>query len=283
MAIINVTSDSFSGDGIADAADVATAAAQLATAAEQGGADIIDVGAMSTRPGASEIPVEVERDRIRVAIEGIMAATSLPVSVDTYRAEVAQSAVASGASIINSIWGISTPSGEPNGALIDVVASTGVGIVLTHNRPAVATHGPLGSHVAHAAYDNVVDDIVAVLSGQLASATDAGINRRQVIVDPGIGFGKTPAQSVDALRSIPRLKQELGLPVLVGASRKSTLGYLLGDPNRDRAAATIAVTALAAAARADIVRVHDVAPNVDAARVASLIARWDDEHSNLTR
>jgi dihydropteroate synthase len=250
MAVVNVSPDSFSGDGLATV-DEAVAQARLFAAA---GADIIDVGGQSTRPGFDELSVEAETGRVEPAITAIVEAVELPVSIDTYRAEVATAALQSGAHIVNDIWGF-----RRDPAMARLVAAWEV--------PAVVMHNQRGR-----TFNDVIGDIRAGLNESLALADDAGVERDRLIVDPGFGFGWTVPQNLEMLRRLSELR-ELGLPLLVGTSRKSTIGAVLDLPEGERMWGTAATVALAIAAGADIVRVHDVAEMAQVVRMADAVVR----------
>jgi dihydropteroate synthase len=273
MGIINVTPDSFSADGLAQP-DANLAAAALAQARRQAaeGADLLDVGGESTRPGARPVGLEEELRRVVPAIQAIGREVALPISVDTYHAEVAAAALDAGAQIVNDIWGLRTPEGGWNQALADLVAARGAPIVIMHNRRAHAATGTLGGHYPAVEYADLIGEIVAALRERVAYAEARGIRRDRIVVDPGIGFGKTPQQNLVLVRRLADFRA-LGLPLLVGASRKSFIGLPLGLPPQERDEGTAAVTALAVAAGADIVRVHNVQMNVRAARIADAICR----------
>ncbi len=264
MAIINATWDSFSGDGVGDDQDKIR---ELATEAQRSGADFIDVGGESTRPGAAPVSAADEINLIIPAIHTVRAASDLPISVDTYKAEVAREALDAGADIVNDVWGL-----RRDPAMASLVAEAGCALIVMHNRRAGATKGSIGGHYREVAYDDLVQDIVEDLEAGLALAVDAGIDTGKVVIDPGFGFGKSPAQNVELLSQLSQLRS-LGLPILVGVSRKSFIGYAMGDGDADRTAGAAAATALAIGAGADIIRVHDVRPMVQVARVADAIVR----------
>ena len=256
MGVINLAPDSFSGDGLAG--DV-TAAVEQARRMEADGADMLDVGAESTRPGSAPISASAEADRLLPALEAICRAVQIPVSVDTYKAAVARRAIAAGASLVNDVWGLLA-----DGAMARVIADAGVPAILMHNR-------------REAAYDDLVPDVMAGLRRIAAIARAAGIADRNVILDPGIGFGKTADHNLELLRRLPELR-ELGCPLLLGVSRKSTIGRVLGLPADDRVEGTAAAVAMSIAGGADIVRVHDVKQMVRVARMTDAIVRgWRPE------
>jgi dihydropteroate synthase len=258
MAIVNVTPDSFSGDGIAESRGaVAHAFVQWGA-----GADLLDVGGESTRPGHQPVDETIEIDRVVPVISELREhLPHAPISVDTYKPGVVRAAHAAGADIVNSVWG------APD-ALLDAVAELGMPLVVMHNQ-----HGT--------EYDgDVVDAVLAYLDDCATRAVLRGIAAERILLDPGIGFGKTADQNLSVLRSLDRLCG-LGFPTLIGASRKSTIGRLTGREPRDRVFGSVAVTALAVNAGIDVVRVHDVAAARDAVAVADAIVRdWrpDDWH-----
>ena len=264
MGILNVTSDSFSGDALG--ADVEAALRQAETMAEAG-ADILDVGGESTRPGASEVPLEEELRRVMPVVRALAERFELPISVDTTKAEVARRALGAGAAIVNDVWAMRRDPAMPG-----VVAEAGAWVVLMHNRRAPAAVDEVGGHYAEVTYARVVAEVVGWLAeaGRLAEA--AGVERRRIIVDPGLGFGKTYSQSLEVIRRLPELKS-LGLPILVGASRKSFTGRALRLAVDQRLETSLAAMVLCIAGGADIVRVHDVGPSVRAARMADEIVR----------
>lgn len=251
MAIVNVTPDSFSGDGTG--ADPERAAA-LARRFEAEGADIIDLGAESSRPGGEGVDAEEEMRRLLPALAAVRAATDLPVSVDTWRTETAEAALAAGADVINDIHGLRKDPG-----MAALVARTGV--------PAVAMHNQRGFEVT-----DVIGDIEAGFRASLAAVRDAGGEEGQLILDPGFGFGWTPEENLEMVRRLPELSA-LGLPLLIGMSRKSTLGAVLDAPVDQRLEATLGAVALAVAGGVDVVRVHDVKEVSRAVRVADAIVR----------
>jgi dihydropteroate synthase len=251
MGIINVTPDSFSADGVLG--DPA-AAVRLGRGMAEAGADILDVGGMSSRPGHEEISVEEELGRVMGVLPGLRAAVAVPISIDTYRLEVARAAIEAGAGIINDIWGLQR---EPR--LAEVAAETGSGLVLMHNQDGTD-------------YADLVPEIIESLRRSVSVAEAAGVARDDIVVDPGIGFGKTAEQNLEVLRRLAELKA-LGLPILLGTSRKSTIGKVLGLPVEDRLEGTAATVALGIAGGADIVRVHDVAPMLRVARMSDAVVR----------
>ncbi len=264
MGILNVTPDSFSGDGVGGDRDAAIARAMQFV---QDGADIIDIGGESTRPGAAFVPTEEERARVVPVIAALAPRLSVPISVDTSRASVAEAALAAGATMVNDVWAL-----HRDPALAGVVARSGAALILMHNRSATATVDRLGGHYDDVTYSDVVADVIAWLRESVAVATAAGIPRSKLIVDPGIGFGKTVGQNLTLMRRFAELRA-LGLPILAGTSRKSFIGLTLNLPVEDRLEGTAATIALAIAGGADLIRVHDVRAMTRVARMTDAITR----------
>ena len=256
MGIINVTPDSFSGDGVmARAVDPIAEAVRQAEQMAADGSDLIDIGGQSTRPGHRPIDPDEERRRVEPVVRAVRSALpQMPLSIDTVRADVARAALDAGADLINDVWGV-----DADADLLRLAAERGVPLVVMHNR-------------SEARYRNVVAEVLADLTRAIDRAVDAGIAWETLIVDPGIGFGKTPEQNLALLHDMATMAT-LGRPVLLGASRKSTIGKVLDLPADQRLEGTLATTALAAAAGVDIVRVHDVEPNRRVARMADAIVR----------
>ena len=270
MGILNVTPDSFSGDGLlagapATAPDgpagAVAAAVGMATAMAEAGADLLDIGGESTRPGHAAVTLEDELARVIPVIEAVRAALpAMPLSVDTTKPAVAAAAVDAGADLVNDVWGVADDD-----ALARLAAERGVPIVLMHNR-------------AEARYTTLLPEIVADLQRAIERALRAGVAWEDILVDPGFGFAKTAEHNLALLRDLGSLAI-LGRPILLGTSRKSTLGRVLDLPAGQRLEATLATTALAIASGVDIVRVHDVRENVRAARMADAVVRgaWPGE------
>ncbi|MEM8534424.1 MAG: dihydropteroate synthase [Chloroflexota bacterium] len=273
MGIINITPDSFSSDGLMqDHGDVVEQAVEQARRFVDEGVDILDVGGESTRPGAAAVTVEEELQRVVPAITAIVSEMAVPISVDTYHTEVATAALDAGAHMVNDIWGLRTADGEWNQPLATLVAERQVPIILMHNRRAQPTIGSLGGHYTDVAYQNLLTEILTGLCESIDYAQTCGIPRQAIIIDPGIGFGKTPEQNLALMRQLPEL-HSLGFPVLLGASRKSFIGLTLNLPTHERDEGTAATTVLAIQAGVDIVRVHNVQMNVRAARMTDAIVR----------
>ena len=259
MGVLNVTPDSFSGDGLGS--DVNTALSRASRFIEEG-VDIIDVGGESTRPsgiyeGVQEIQEEEEIRRVIPVIDAIKSRTNVLISVDTYKANVALAAVNAGASIVNDIWGMQR---DPD--MTSVISSTGCSVVLMHN-----TSNPN--------YSDVVHDTIFTLSEMVDRAVRSGVKEESILIDPGIGFGKTVKQNLEILRRLDEYKT-IGRPLLVGTSRKSTIGNVLDLPVDERLEGTAATVALAIAKGVDIVRVHDVKEMIRVSRMSDAIVRgWN--------
>jgi dihydropteroate synthase len=259
MGVVNVTPDSFSGDGLLartpTAADVTAEAVAQARRMVEEGADIVDVGGESTRPGHADVAADEEAARAVPVVAAIRTALpELPISIDTTKPSVARAAAAAGADLLNDVWAVA-----PDIGMVELAAELGLPIVLMHNRTAPR-------------YQNLVAEVIADLEGAIERARAAGVSRADIVVDPGFGFGKTALHNLEILRSLPALRV-LGRPILLGTSRKSTLGRVLHLPADQRLEATLATTALGIAWGADMVRVHDVRPNVRVARMTDAIVR----------
>lgn len=264
VGILNLTPDSFSGDGIGG--DVRRAVAQAAEFAEAG-ADILDVGGESTRPGAGTVSLQQELDRVLPAIEAIRREVDIPLSIDTYKAAAAHAAVRAGAAMVNDVWAL---NGDP--AMAETVAALDVPVVLMHNRRSQSRQSQLGGYYEDVPYRDVAQDVTTDLGKTVDRAASAGIAPDNIIVDPGIGFGKTPAQNIELMRKLGVLTR-LGQPVLIGTSRKSFIGLTLDLPVAERLEGTAATVAIAIAQGVDLVRVHDVASMVRVCRMTDAIVR----------
>ncbi|HPA45822.1 MAG TPA: dihydropteroate synthase [bacterium] len=257
MGVINVTPDSFSDGGRFLSAQEAIAHGRKLV---EEGADLLDIGGESSRPGSEPVSEEVEKQRVLPVIESLLD-RGVPLSVDTWKSGVADAACAAGASIINDIKAL---RGDPD--MPRIAAKHGSGVVLMHIRGTPATMQSLTD------YTDVIGEILDFLRASVEIAKQAGIREDAIAVDPGIGFGKTPDQNVLLLRELQQFR-DLGCPLLVGTSRKSFLGHYTGRPVEERLFATAGSVACAIANGADIVRVHDVAAMRDVARIADLIVR----------
>lgn len=256
MGIVNLTSDSFSGDGLST--DV-SAAVVHALAQIEAGADILDLGAESTRPGAPAVSAEDELARLRPVLHALRD-VSVPVSVDTSKPEVMRAALEWGAAMVNDVAALQAP-----GAL-DIVAASQASVCLMHmqGEPRTMQRDPV--------YADVVGEVMAFLEQRVAACLAAGIARERIVVDPGFGFGKTAEHNLTLLAHLRRLG-DLGLPVLAGLSRKSVLGAITGRPVKQRLAASVTAAVLAVERGAAIVRVHDVAATRDALAVLNAVRR----------
>ena len=259
MGVVNVTPDSFSGDGLGYDVD---GAVELALRMESDGADIIDIGGESTRrydnrPNAVPVSVEEELRRVLPVIERMSRSLAIPISVDTYKAEVARRCLESGAGLVNDVWGTRA---DPD--MMEVAAEYGAPIVLMHNQ--------IGSQ-----YADLIPDMIEALREAVDHALASGIPQENIIIDPGIGFGKVADQSLEIERRLAEFKV-IGQPILVGPSRKSHIGLVLGGlPPEERLEGTAATVALCIAGGADIIRVHDVKEMVRVSRVSdAILSGW---------
>jgi dihydropteroate synthase len=270
MGILNLTPDSFSGDGLLSAGRNREAVLEQARVFVEAGADILDVGGESTRPGAEAVSEKEERARVVPVVAALANTFSVPISIDTYKASVAEAALDAGAAIVNDVWGLRA---DPD--MAPLVAEHGVPVIIMHNRskPANAeVKERLGGRYIGVKYDDLLDDIKRELLASVQIALDAGVARSQIILDPGIGFGKTVEQNLELLNRGDEIR-ELGFPVLIGPSRKSFIGYALDLPPQQRMEGTAAAISIAISRGADIVRVHDVAPLVKVAKMTDAIVR----------
>ena len=257
MGIVNVTPDSFSDGGAHDSVEAAVAHGLRLV---EEGADLLDIGGESTRPGAQDVSVEEELRRVIPVIERLARETSLPISIDTSKPEVMRAAVDAGAGMINDVQGL-----RRDGAL-DMAATLGVPVVLMHMQ------GEPRSMQQAPTYDDVVADVHRFLAERIFAAEMAGIARKNIVVDPGFGFGKDTRHNLQLLAQLQRFT-ELGVPVLAGLSRKRTIGELTGrDDPRERVSGSVAAHLIAAQRGALLLRVHDVAATVDALKVWNALA-----------
>ena len=256
MGVVNVTPDSFSDGGRFLGRDAAVAQAERLVSE---GADLVDVGGESTRPGAPEVPANVEAQRVVPVIERLRERGCItPISVDTRKPEVARAALAAGANMVNDVSGLADP------ALREIVATSGCPAVLMHMR------GTPADMSSRAVYDDVVGEVERELGEALARATRAGVREDRIFLDPGLGFAKTAEQSLVLLAELPSLRR-LGRPLLVGPSRKSFIGEITGAGVKDRLPGTLAAVAACVLAGVEVIRVHDMAAARQAARVAAAI------------
>ena len=261
MGVVNITPDSFfdGGQHLCRAAALAHAQQLIAE-----GADILDIGGESTRPGAQPVSVQEELDRVLPVIEGLRGAampiSPIPISIDTRKPEVMQAAIAAGAQMVNDINALQ------DAAAMNAVAAGNAAVCLMHKQ------GDPQTMQAQPHYQNVVTEVSAFLRERIAAAESAGIQRKRIVIDPGFGFGKTLEHNLTLLRELKKLT-ELGVPVLAGLSRKSMLGALTGQDVAQRLPASIAAALIAVQHGAKIVRVHDVRATVDALKVWNAVNR----------
>jgi dihydropteroate synthase len=250
MGIVNISPESFSGDGLRNVGEAVALAQRMA----RDGADIIDVGGMSTRPGFAELSIDAELNRVVPVLEAIAKVVALPVSIDAYRAPVVEAALDAGAVLVNDIWGFRH---DPE------VAS----VASRHGVRAIAMHNQRGRE-----FHDVISDIRAGLEASIGIGRAAGLGPEQLIIDPGFGFGWTVQHQLEMLRRLSELR-DMGLPMLLGTSRKSTIGAVLELPEDQRVWGTAATVAIGIANGADIIRVHDVAEMLQVARMTDAIVR----------
>jgi dihydropteroate synthase len=256
MGVVNVTPDSFSDGGLAFDRDAAVARAEALVAE---GADLLDLGGESTRPGAAEVPEDEELRRVVPVVERLRArGVTAPISVDTRKAAVARAALGAGADLVNDVSALADPG------MAAVLVERGAPAVLMHMR------GTPADMARHATYRDVVAEVEAELAAALARAVAAGVPEERIVLDPGLGFAKTAPQSLALLAALPRLRR-LGRPLLVGPSRKSFIGHVTGAPAPQRLPGTLAAVTACVLAGVEFVRVHDVAPARQAALVAAAI------------
>jgi dihydropteroate synthase len=261
MGIVNLTPDSFSdGGAAARSGDPVEYAQRIALE----GAGLLDIGGESSRPGAQPVPVLEELRRVIPVVEALACQATVPLSIDTTKAEVASAALSAGATIINDI---SALGADPKMAA--VVAGAGAGVVLMHMQ------GVPSSMQVNPHYEDVVREVYDFLADRVRWAEAHGIPREQIAIDPGIGFGKTTGHNLEILRNLDRFAN-LGCVIVVGVSRKGFLGALCGRPVSERAAASVAASLVACARGARVVRVHDVAAMADAIRVWTAVRGWEE-------
>jgi len=266
MGIINVTPDSFSGDGLADTVYPVRSALEQAAEFIAAGVDILDIGGESTRPGSEPVTPQQELNRVVPVIEALASAfPDVILSVDTYRASTAEAALKAGADWVNDVWGL-----QADANLAGVCTRADVPVVLMHNR-SKAGRAVLGRFV-DVAYADLLEDVKRELLVSVDIAHKAGIKNDNIILDPGIGFGKTVEQNLELLNRLDEIKA-LGYPLLLGPSRKSFIGYTLDLPPEDRVEGTAAAVAVGITRGADVIRVHDVAAMVRVARMTDAIVR----------
>jgi dihydropteroate synthase len=251
MGIVNTSPDSFSGDGLSSV----DAACQQGLAMVANGADVLDVGGESTRPDFAPVDCDEERRRVLPVIRRLAMQAGVPVSIDTYKYDVARAAVEAGAGIINDIWALKK---EPR--LADLAAESGIPIILMSNQRDAPCR------------DDIVEGVKSDLTRAIAECRKAGVAAENIIIDPGIGFGKTLEQNLELVARLDELR-ELGRPILLGVSRKSMIGLVLDLPVADRLEGTAAVNALGIAGGADIIRVHDVKQMLRVSRISDAIVR----------
>ena len=257
MGIVNVTPASFSDGGRFISTDKAIAHAHDLVAQ---GADILDIGGESTRPGATPVPLDEELSRVIPVIEGL-AGIGVPLSIDTYKPEVMRAAILAGVDIVNDVCALQEPKA------LEIVAASDVGVCLMHmqGRPQNMQQDPQ--------YQDVVQEVYGFLKGRLAAAEQAGIEKARITLDPGFGFGKRTAHNLALLEGLSTL-QQLGAPLLIGLSRKSVLGQVAGADVNERLFASVAASVIAVMKGANIVRVHDVKATVDALKVVSAVMQY---------
>lgn len=266
MGIVNVTPDSFSGDGLGQECDIVAAAVTQAQRFVEAGADVLDIGGESTRPGAALVEEVEETARVVPVIRAIRSVLpDVAISIDTYKARVAAAALEAGADIVNDVWALKA---DPE--MANVVIDAGCPAILMHNRSKPG-HAEIdrrlgGSYAAPDYGDRFLETALGEMRRMMADAVDSGVDPGMLYTDPGVGFGKTPSQNMALIEAIDLVK-EIGFPVLLGASRKSFMGRVLDLPADDRTETTMATTALAVIRGAAIVRVHDVAENAKIVRM----------------
>lgn len=270
MGIVNVTPDSFSGDGLLDEEAWLEATVEQAQRFVEEGVDVIDVGGESTRPGSEPVTVDEELARVIPAVTALAAAIDVPISIDTYRASVAEEALGAGADWINDVWGLRM---DEEMAALAAAAQCPLVLMHNHSRPKnVEQRARLGGRYVGIHYDDLIGDIQRELLESVEWALKAGVKEEHIIVDPGIGFGKTVSQNLQLVRELDQFKS-LGYPLLLGTSRKSFIGYTLGLRPDERMEGTAATVSIGIDRGADIVRVHDVRSIVRVARMTDRVVR----------
>jgi dihydropteroate synthase len=271
MGILNITPDSFSGDGILSQSDAVQAAVEQARDFLAHGGDVIDVGGESTRPGSQPVNAQEELERVIPVIEEI--SHEFPdsmISIDTYKARVAEAAFRAGAHILNDVWGLRA---DPE--LASVAAASHLPVILMHNRshPAsVEVRAQLGNAYIGSAYEDLMEDVKRELLASVELAVRVGIEESRIILDPGIGFGKTREHNLELINRLDEIRA-LGFPVLLGPSRKSFIGFTLDLPADQRVEGTAATVAVGITRGADIIRVHDVKEMARVAKMTDAIVR----------
>ncbi|HHT04783.1 MAG TPA: dihydropteroate synthase [Hydrogenispora sp.] len=254
MGIINITPDSFSGDGLLAQDRMLNKVLQQAEAFLEAGADFLDIGGQSTRPGYTQVSTEEEKRRVLPVLETLAKKFPLPLSVDTYKPAVAKAALAAGADLINDIWGL-----QNDPAMVQIAAAAQAPVIVMHNKTTPE-------------YTDLMGEVASFLQNSIDLAVAHGLPREKIIIDPGIGFGKTPEQNLTVLNRLDELKA-LGAPILLGTSRKSVIGHVLDLPVEQRVEGTAATVAVGITRGAHIIRVHDVKAMVRVARMTDAIIR----------
>jgi dihydropteroate synthase len=279
MGVLNVTPDSFSGDGLYHADDqnieddIARLVEESLTQAGEfvaAGVDILDVGGESTRPGADIVDIDTELKRVIPVVDSLSREFEIPISIDTYKHQVAQAALEAGAQMVNDVWGL-----QADPEMAPIIAKYGVPAILMHNRSSWAhadIKESLGGRYIGIPYDNLIEDIQRELMESVGIAHTAGIKDEMIILDPGIGFGKSVEQNLELVNSLGSIRG-LGYPILYGPSRKSFIGYTLDQPPDQRLAGTAAAVAVGIVRGADIIRVHDVKFMQQVAQMTDAIVR----------
>ena len=271
MGILNITPDSFSGDGMISRGDAIRTAVEQARDFIANGADLLDVGGESTRPGSQPVNADEEKGRVIPVIEAI--ASEFPdalISIDTYKANVAEAAFKAGAHILNDVWGL-----RADPALAAVAAAFRVPVILMHNRSSPASvevREQLGNAYIGSTYENLVEDVKRELLASVELAVGAGVKESRIILDPGIGFGKTREHNLELINRLDEIRT-LGFPILLGPSRKSFIGFTLDLPADQRVEGTAATVAVGITRGADIIRVHDVKEMARVAKMTDALVR----------